>query len=391
MSYSDFTSYTSEELATIQAEYNESSRRYEIMADIALIRKAPDTIVIAGPGATVKVQNDTLAIIPGDTHKDMTAKVRNLYRGTHGIKHIVVLSNKGYITFDALRWLSEQDINIMVIGDNTQVLLSLPSQHDPHAALRRAQYLALETGYDLELARVIVRVKTEEQIKMLKILPSKHLTDKQARLHERKKARNKNFIPEDEAIWDEFEQGIEELRYCKDMTAIRLVEARLANSYWNYFIGLPIAWVVRDKNRVSPNWLYCSERISSLSSNANASTAVNPWQAVTNYAYAICEAQCKQALLCQGFDVSCGFLHADLMHRDSLVFDLIELHRSQIDALVYDMFSRLTLSKGDFMTSKAGECRMSPQFARYVASTTRLPHTAIDASAVWLKSLLLNG
>jgi hypothetical protein len=79
------------------------------------------------------------------------------------------------------------------------------------------------------------------------------------------------------------------------------------------------------------------------------------------------------------------------MHRDSLVFDLIELHRSQIDALVYDMFSRLTLSKGDFMTSKAGECRMSPQFARYVASTTRLPHTAISASAVWLKSLLLNG
>src|SRR5258708_14132508 len=378
-----------ERLAT-EEEYNKSSRMYEIMADIALVRRLPDTIVIAGWGACLKVEGDRLAVIPGKTHRDMTAKVRYLYRGTHEIKHIVILSNKGSVTFDALKWLCEQDISVMVIGNDDDVLLALPSKSDPYSALRRAQYLAVELEYNIEIAKIIIRMKTEEQVKMLRKLPPQFMRDKQIGMHERKKAKIRGYMPESENICTIFEAGIQEVNGCITTRDILLVEARLAKRYWDWFTGLPITWNEKDQGKISPHWFYCSERVSSLSSNDNASQAINPWQAVTNYAYAICQAQCKQSLLYHGFDVSCGFLHTDRGYRDSMVFDLLELHRSQVDYLVYNMFSRLTLSRGDFMTTKLGECRMSPQFSRYIASACRLQQEKVDLTAEWLKSLLLD-
>ena len=50
-----------------------------------------------------------------------------------------------------------------------------------------------------------------------------------------------------------------------------------------------------------------------------------------NYAYGCLEASCRQALAIHGFDVACGFLHADLKGRDSLVYDLMELERGTVD------------------------------------------------------------
>jgi hypothetical protein len=40
--------------------------------------------------------------------------------------------------------------------------------------------------------------------------------------------------------------------------------------------------------------------------------------------------QCRQALAAQGFDLGCKFLHAYEQHRDSLVYDLMELYRPAV-------------------------------------------------------------
>jgi CRISPR/Cas system-associated endonuclease Cas1 len=40
----------------------------------------------------------------------------------------------------------------------------------------------------------------------------------------------------------------------------------------------------------------------------------------------VLEGQCRQALAVQGFDPLCRFLHADQQHRDSLVYDLMEIY-----------------------------------------------------------------
>jgi CRISPR-associated protein Cas1 len=51
---------------------------------------------------------------------------------------------------------------------------------------------------------------------------------------------------------------------------------------------------------------------------------VDPANAILNYAYAIPEGQMRQALSGAGFDLACGFLHADRCGRDALVYDLME-------------------------------------------------------------------
>jgi CRISPR/Cas system-associated endonuclease Cas1 len=72
-----------------------------------------------------------------------------------------------------------------------------------------------------------------------------------------------------------------------------------------------------------------------LSHNHGARRAVNPVHAALNYCYALLESQCRQALSKQSFDVACGFLHADKLYRDSLVYDLMELYRAKVDSLVW--------------------------------------------------------
>lgn len=53
-----------------------------------------------------------------------------------------------------------------------------------------------------------------------------------------------------------------------------------------------------------------------------------------NYGYAILEGDVRRVLTMQGFDVTCGFLHADKDGRDSLVFDVMEPCRPLVDGLV---------------------------------------------------------
>ena len=193
----------------------------------------------------------------------------------------------------------------------------------------------------------------------------------------------------DAPAWEELESELAELPYMVELRSILMLEARLAAIYWDTFIGIPIHWKVSDKKKVPPHWHSCTERVSSLSGRQTAQRANNPYQAVTNYAYALLQGQCKQALISQGFDTACGFLHSDQLHRDSLVFDLMECHRAQVDRVVLDMFSTHTLSRGEFMSTTDGSVKFNPQFARYIAASCRIPQSDIDASASWLKALLL--
>jgi CRISP-associated protein Cas1 len=109
---------------------------------------------------------------------------------------------------------------------------------------------------------------------------------------------------------------------------------------------------------------------------------------VLNFAYALLEGQCRQALTRLGFDVACGFLHADKPGRDSLVYDLMECARGAVDALVLDFLARTTLHYGDVTPVSDGSCRLHPQLARTVVAGCRMPQLRLDAHARWLAILL---
>ncbi len=130
-------------------------------------------------------------------------------------------------------------------------------------------------------------------------------------------------------------------------------------------------------------------RNSPLSHNGVPRHAVDPTNALLNYAYAVLESQTRAALTSEGFDLACGFLHADTDRRDSLVYDLMECERGTVDGLVLDFLQTTTFHKGNFTPVADGSCRLHPQLARAVVASCRVTQTRLDGHAHWLHGALL--
>lgn len=376
-------------LKELQYEYGASCSRYERKVSSKLANS--DTIIVSGYGCALRVKNDALVIVPGKTHKDQTQETTLLYRGVHNINHIVLLSDKGVVTLDAVKWANEQGIAIMMLDGHGNLMLSLSTENEADAALRHAQYHARDSGLDVSIARELVKRKTESQIEVLKSLPNHPIVEGRTIILQGQKVtlQPKGVMIYGDFIWKQHEDGLTELSNAGGINDIRLIEARLAMSYWGHIVGIPIHWKTSDRKKVPPHWKRCTERISSLSGSRTAQRANNPYQAVTNYAYAILQGQCKQSLVSQGFDTTCGFLHADQLHRDSLVFDIMECHRARVDQVILHMFASHTLSKGEFMSTTDGSVQFNPQFSRYIAASCRIPQEEVEDSVLWLKALLL--
>ncbi len=378
-----------DDLSQLQKSYGDSCLKYERLADGKLHKS--DTIIISGYGCALRVKSDALVIYPGKTHAAQTQVTTMLYRGMHSIKHIVLLSDKGVVSLDAVKWANEQDIAVMMLDGRGNLLLSLSTGNTSDAALRRMQYHASDTGQDITIARELVKQKIEAQIDVLKRLPNHPIVAGRTLVMQGRKVtlKPKGEMEYGDFIWKLLEDGLKELPHSKEMNGIRLIEARAAMTYWGYLVGIPINWKATDRNRVPPHWKRVTERLGSLSGSRTAQNANNPYQAVTNYAYTILQGQCKQALMAAGFDTACGFLHADQLNRDSLVFDMMELHRAHVDRLVLNMFASHILSKGEFMSTSDGSVQFNPQFARYIASVCRIEQDEIDMSAEWLKGVVM--
>jgi CRISPR/Cas system-associated endonuclease Cas1 len=89
--------------------------------------------------------------------------------------------------------------------------------------------------------------------------------------------------------------------------------------------------------------------------------------------------------------VACGFLHADLKGRDSLVYDVMEPLRGTVDGLVLRVLASRTLHYGDITRVHDGSCRLHPQLARAVVAACKLPQETIGQQAIWLREALLSG
>jgi CRISPR/Cas system-associated endonuclease Cas1 len=118
---------------------------------------------------------------------------------------------------------------------------------------------------------------------------------------------------------------------------------------------------------------------------------VDPANAILNYANGVLEAQCRQALAAEGFDLGCGCLHVDKQYRDSLVYDLMELYRPAVGALVLTLLGRTTFAYGDLVITHEGRCRLHPQLARAVVAVCRVEQERVSKGAGQLREMLVEG
>ena len=293
-------------------------------------------LVIDGYGIALKVLAGQIIAIDGSGR---SRRHRRFPRAAHRLKRVVLIGHSGYVTLEALRWLSDQKIPYIHIDDGNLVATST-QLGVRNARLRRAQAYALTEPVGLSIAKQLLEDKIRGQQAVARLIGSASFADAALPLID------------DAATVDE----------------LMTIEARAAVAYWDVWRGLPIPFVDRDRERVPAHWLAFDGRSSPLSGKPRSAT--DPINAILNYLYALLEAEARIACHAVGLDPALGVLHADTPARDSMADDLMEAARPQVDAFVLELIAESRFAKRDFVETRQGACRLARTLTHRLAETT---------------------
>jgi CRISPR-associated protein Cas1 len=228
---------------------------------------------------------------------------------------IIVDGHSGYVTLQALHWLSRSKVPVFVLDEIdgsvvSSILPPTPIKADLRAAQMRA---AFDAKRKLNIANQIVQAKIARSLQVLDWLSQRYHIQDQV------------VLARQEAMTLDQISSVEELR---------AVEGRVALRYWQAFAS------------AMPDWLEFQGRATS----SRASNASDPVNAALNYGYGVLEGECRKAINAVGLEPSVGFLHefADYQTKQSLVYDLQEPFRWIADVTAAHAFETNALDLKDF-------------------------------------------
>jgi len=328
-----------------------------------LSRKSPFSrrgiLTLTGFGIKVRMQSGHLEIEDGigpDRRKVRLARVG------HGLKRVVCISDDGFTTLAALKWIADVGASFVMLNRTGRVLFTTGPMASSDVRLRRAQALAHSSGAALRIARELIDQKLAGQEQV---------------------ARHKLASPE---CAEKIHCYRSELAEADDIDRVRLVESRAAAVYWSAWRALPIIFPTRDQSRVPAHWLVFGTRVSPLTGSPRL--AVNPANAMLNYLYSLLESEARLAAAALGLDPGLGVLHVDTKARDSLACDLMEPARPQVDAYVLDWIVREPLKRQWFFEQSDGNCRLMAAFTAQLSETTPMWGRAVAPFAEWVTRAL---
>jgi CRISPR-associated endonuclease Cas1 len=294
-------------------------------------------LTIHGYGVQVRMQSGHLEIEDGiGTER---RKIR-LARVGHGLRRLVCISEDGFTTLCALKWLGDIGASFVMLNRTGKVLFVTGPTAPSDARLRRAQALASGTSVGLEISRKMIDAKVDAQERLA-----------------RGGLNDLTTAQEIAALRDRLIEA-------DNLATIRILEAHAAAAYFAAWRNIPILWPRVDSRRIPDHWRSVGSRRSPLSGGPRL--AVTPVHAILNYCFALLESETRLALVALGLDPALGLgLHSDTPNRDSLVFDVLEPIRPEIEAWVLSWIRREPLRKSDFFETSNGNCRlMSPLCAK---------------------------
>jgi CRISPR-associated endonuclease Cas1 len=303
------------------------------------IRKS-GVLVLRGYGIRVQVNAGHLLAQDGIADERRTIR---LPRVGHGLRRLVVIGADGFVSLEALRWLSDQDAAFVMLDRDGSVLTTTGPVRPSDARLRRAQSLASTNGAALEISRELIRKKLIAQEQLAK----EKLNNSGAA----------QLIAEHRAAIDD----------AQTVETLRLWESRAAYAYWSAWRNVPVTFPKRDVSRVPQHWQRFAARVSPLTGSPRL--AVSPPNAMLNYLYAILESEARLAAAALGLDPGIGVMHVDSPSRDSLACDLMEPIRPQVDAYVLDWIRREPIRREWFSEQRDGNCRLIASFAAQLSET----------------------
>lgn len=326
-------------------------------------RKSPigkrGVLTLTGFGIKVRVQAGHLEIEDGIGPERRTIR---LARIRHNLKRLVCISEDGFVTLAALKWISDVGASFVMLNRKGKVLFATGPNAPSDVRLRRAQALAHTSGAALRIARELIDQKLagQEQVARFKL----------AALECANKIRCYRS----------------ELAEADDLNRIRLIESRAAAVYWSAWRALPIVFPTKDQRQVPAHWRAFGTRVSPLTGSPRL--AVNPSNAILNYLYSLLESEARLAAVALGLDPGLGVLHADTKARDSLACDLMETVRPQVDAYLLDWIMREPLKRQWFFEMPDGNCRLVAPFTAQLSETAPIWGRAVAPFAEWVIRVL---
>jgi len=195
-------------------------------------------LTLHGFGVRVGMQSGHLEIEDG---VGMERRKIKLARVGHKLKRLVCISEDGFATLGALKWLSDVGVSFVMLNRNGTVLLATGPTTTSDARLRRAQALALGNGVGLEISRALIDAKLQGQEKVV----AGSLKDSSSA-----------------QIIASFRKR---LSMADTFDAIRQMEAQAAVAYFGAWRNMPVLWPRTDLPRIPDHWRTAGSRQSPLS------------------------------------------------------------------------------------------------------------------------------
>jgi hypothetical protein len=140
-----------------------------------------------------------------------------------------------------------------------------------------------------------------------------------------------------------------------------------ADSYWRGWTSVEVRFVKADLPRVPAHWVRFQQRSSPIANGPRL--AVDPPNCIVNYLAGVLEAATRVDCLAIGMDESLAIIHADVPARSSMIFDLCEPARPDIERFAIQLLESHTFSRRDFAELPSGACRVMPPTRDVLAAT----------------------
>ncbi len=298
--------------------------------------------VLSGYNLRIRIDRRHLAVEDGC---GLDRREARFSKAPSRLRRLVVLGHTGFVSLEALRWLSDAKAALVVIDADGTVIASTAPQRINDPRLRRLQALAIGTPVGVEVTRELLGRKLEGQRRVLATIGALDSVKAPA--------------------FDEFLGRIAAARSIEECLG---AESVIAAHYFRAWESRVTAqFVKRDAAAVPEHWRTFGGRSSHITGNPR--TATDPVNAMLNYLYALLEAETRIALLTFGIDPGLGFAHADVSNRDALALDVMEAARPAVDAWLLDLLAARPFKAREFIEGRDGRCRLTPPLAHELAAS----------------------
>ena len=326
--------------------------------DLAAWKQAEhDSRVIIADGDNLKivVRNGHVLIQDGPPGGQRERKIPRVNPGTD---RLLILSDFGYRSIEAERWLKALGIPWAVIDTRSGLgIVATSGATREDARLLRAQAYAVTQPSGLDITRALLTTKLDGQAEICRDI-FRH--PGAARM---------------------ISECADEIRRSPTADDCRSWEGQAASTYWSVWADrVTIPFPPGDMIKVPAHWLRFTGRTSDLHPYPRNIRASGPANAILNYLYRIAETEAVHACHALGLSPILGILHADKPDRDSFALDLIEAVRPFCDRIVLQLLDvglgvpvsdrgkPAYLDRRWFHETKDGQCRLVAPLTHQLAS-----------------------